>query len=109
MIVGSAVRFTLPSATSPAARWSGQYGCCVDCPPRLRAELLGGVARLGVVVGATHFDAYAQDDARVAFKVASECAEEAGDWWLRAKTFSKGSGRHLYGSLRQEAHGSVPS
>ncbi|MET9868474.1 helix-turn-helix transcriptional regulator [Streptomyces sp. NPDC006386] len=60
----------------------------VDCPAQLRAELLGGVARLGIVVGATHFDAYAHDDARVAFKVASECAEEAGDWWLRAKTFS---------------------
>ncbi|WP_078625342.1 helix-turn-helix transcriptional regulator [Streptomyces iakyrus] len=60
----------------------------VDCPPRLRADLLGSVARLGIVVGATHFDAYAHDEARVAFKIASECAEEAGDWWLRAQTFS---------------------
>ncbi|MEV6588150.1 hypothetical protein [Streptomyces acidicola] len=60
----------------------------LDCPPQLRSELLGHVARLGIVVGATHFDVYAHDEARVAFKVASECAEEAGDWWLRAKTFS---------------------
>ncbi|WP_411147404.1 helix-turn-helix domain-containing protein [Streptomyces sp. A30] len=60
----------------------------VDCPEKLRPELLASVARLGIVVGATHFDAYTYDDARVAFKVASECAEEAGDWWLRAKTFS---------------------
>ncbi|MEU1306104.1 MULTISPECIES: helix-turn-helix domain-containing protein [Streptomyces] len=60
----------------------------VDCPEQIRSELLSHVARLGIVVGATHFDAYAHDEARVAFKVASECAEEAGDWWLRAKTFS---------------------
>jgi hypothetical protein len=60
----------------------------VDCPTQLRPELLRHVARLGIVVGATHFDAYAHDAARVAFKVASECAEDAGDWWLRAKTYS---------------------
>ncbi|MGW9031569.1 helix-turn-helix domain-containing protein [Streptomyces sp. NPDC055722] len=60
----------------------------LSCPEPLRPQLLGAVARLGIVVGATHFDAYAHDDARVAFKIASECAEEAGDWWLRAKTFS---------------------
>ncbi|MFI9755808.1 helix-turn-helix transcriptional regulator [Streptomyces collinus] len=60
----------------------------VDCPEQLRPELLGNVARLGIVVGATHFDAYSHDQARVAFKISSECAEEAGDWWLRAKTFS---------------------
>ncbi|MEU3282039.1 helix-turn-helix domain-containing protein [Streptomyces antibioticus] len=60
----------------------------VDCPAHLRTELLGGIARLGIVVGATHFDAYAHDAARVAFKIASECAEEASDWWLRAKTYS---------------------
>ncbi|WP_225794584.1 hypothetical protein [Streptomyces aculeolatus] len=60
----------------------------VDCPEPLRPQLLAAVARLGIVVGASHFDAYAHDDARVAFKIASECAEEAGDWHLRAKTFS---------------------
>ncbi|MFM9582135.1 helix-turn-helix domain-containing protein [Streptomyces caniscabiei] len=60
----------------------------VACPEQLRPDLLSSIARLGIVVGATHFDAYAHGEARVAFKVASECAEEAGDWWLRAKTFS---------------------
>ncbi|MER5182583.1 hypothetical protein ABT009_30240 [Streptomyces sp. NPDC002896] len=60
----------------------------VPCPEPLRLQLHAAVARLGIVVGASQFDAYAHDDARVAFKIASECAEEAGDWWLRAKTFS---------------------
>ena len=50
----------------------------VSCPDPLRPQLLSGVARLGIVVGATHFDAFSHDDARVAFKIASECAEEAG-------------------------------
>ncbi|WP_416985463.1 helix-turn-helix domain-containing protein [Streptomyces sp. T028] len=60
----------------------------VSCPEPLRQDLFGSVARLGIVVGATHFDTYAHDEARVAFKIASECAEAVGDWWLRAKTFS---------------------
>ncbi|MFE7072590.1 helix-turn-helix transcriptional regulator [Streptomyces sp. NPDC057620] len=60
----------------------------VRCPQRLQASFLSAIARLGIVVGASHFDAYAHDDARVAFKVASECATEAGDWHLRAKTYS---------------------
>ncbi|WP_406469918.1 helix-turn-helix domain-containing protein [Streptomyces sp. NBC_01615] len=60
----------------------------IPCPEALVSELHAAVARLGIVVGASHFDAYAHDDARVAFKIASECAEEAGDWHLRAKTFS---------------------
>lgn len=60
----------------------------VHCPEHLQAAFLSAVARLGIVVGASHFDAYAHEDARVAFKVASECATEAGDWHLRAKTYS---------------------
>ncbi|MGW5677381.1 hypothetical protein ACWEV4_20250 [Streptomyces sp. NPDC003860] len=60
----------------------------VPCPTGLRTELLTAVARLGMVVGATRFDAHAQDDARVAFKVAADCAEEGGNWHLRAKTYS---------------------
>ncbi|MEU2779848.1 XRE family transcriptional regulator, partial [Streptomyces sp. NPDC007162] len=53
-----------------------------------RAPLYAAVARLGIVVGASHFDAYAHEDARIAFKVAAECAEEAPDWHLRAKVYS---------------------
>lgn len=60
----------------------------VPCPAQLRAPLHTAVARLGVVVGASHFDAYAHDDARIAFKIAADCAEEADDWHLRAKVFS---------------------
>ncbi len=50
----------------------------VPCPEPLRPELLASVARLGIVVGASQFDAYAHDDARVSFRLAAECAEEAG-------------------------------
>jgi hypothetical protein len=60
----------------------------VPCPEALRPELLASVARLGIVVGASQFDAYAHDDARVSFRLAAECAEEAGEWHLRAKTYS---------------------
>ncbi|MFD7136992.1 multiprotein-bridging factor 1 family protein [Streptomyces sp. NPDC059894] len=60
----------------------------VPCPEPLRPELLASVARLGIVVGASQFDAYAHDDARVSFRLAAECAEEAGEWHLRAKTYS---------------------
>ncbi|WP_353942814.1 helix-turn-helix transcriptional regulator [Streptomyces sp. HUAS MG91] len=60
----------------------------VKCPEPLRPQLLSAVARLGLVVGATQFDAYAHDDARVSFRLAAECAEEGKNWHLRAKTYS---------------------
>jgi hypothetical protein len=60
----------------------------VNCPEHLQSEFLAAVARLGIVVGASHFDAYTHDDARAAFRIASECATAAGDWHLRAKTYS---------------------
>ncbi|MEU4659508.1 helix-turn-helix transcriptional regulator [Streptomyces sp. NPDC023723] len=60
----------------------------VPCSETLRPELLASVARLGIVVGASQFDAYAHDDARVSFRLAAECTEEAGEWHLRAKTYS---------------------
>lgn len=59
-----------------------------QCPTDLRPDLTAAVARLGVVVGATAFDAYAHDDATRAFAFAAACAEEAGDWHLRAKAYS---------------------
>ncbi|MGO4750713.1 helix-turn-helix domain-containing protein, partial [Streptomyces sp. 2MCAF27] len=74
----------LGNFASRSLEWAVQL-LTVDCPKPLRPELLGHVARLGIVVGATHFDTHAHEEARVAFKIASECAEEAGDWWLRAK------------------------
>ncbi|MGW4442019.1 XRE family transcriptional regulator [Streptomyces sp. NPDC004682] len=59
-----------------------------DCPPPLRTEFLGAVAQLGLVAGACQFDVYRHDDARVAFRVAVECAEEGQHWHLRAKGYS---------------------
>lgn len=60
----------------------------VKCPEALRPHLLSAVARLGLVVGASQFDAYAHADARVSFRLAAECAEEGRNWHLRAKTYS---------------------
>ncbi|MDT0378400.1 XRE family transcriptional regulator [Streptomyces sp. DSM 42041] len=59
-----------------------------DCPDGLRRQLLTAVSRLGVVVGASAFDSYAHDDAQRTFRFAAECAEEAGNWHLRAKAYS---------------------
>jgi hypothetical protein len=60
----------------------------VDCPPPLRHDFLRAMARLGLVVGASQFDAYRHDEARLAFKVAVECAEKGQHWHLRAKGYS---------------------
>ncbi|MEV7841488.1 helix-turn-helix domain-containing protein [Streptomyces albidoflavus] len=59
-----------------------------ECQPALRQPLYAAVSRLGIVVGATAFDAYHHGEAVAAFRLAAECAEEAGDWHLRAKTYS---------------------
>lgn len=59
-----------------------------DCPPRLRADFLAALARLGLVAGASQFDVCRHEEARVAFKVAVECAEEGKHWHLRAKGYS---------------------
>ncbi len=60
--------------------------CDVAAP--LRKALFAAVARLGMVVGASAFDSYCHADARRAFRFAAQCADEAGDWHLRAKIFS---------------------
>ena len=58
------------------------------CSDRTRPELLSAVGYLGHVTGFMAFDAYAHDDARRMFRFALGCAEEAGDWHLRAKILS---------------------
>lgn len=58
------------------------------CPDRLHDELFSAVGFLGQVCAAMAFDAYAHSDARRFFRFAHACAEEAGDWNLRAKTLS---------------------
>ncbi|MFE7397709.1 helix-turn-helix domain-containing protein [Streptomyces sp. NPDC057557] len=60
----------------------------VQCAEHLRADLFASVSRLGIVVGASAFDAYHHEEATKTFKFAADCAEEAGDWHLRAKTYS---------------------
>lgn len=57
-------------------------------PEHLRTDLFAAVSRLGIVVGASAFDAYHHDEATHTFRFAADCAEEAGDWHLRAKTYS---------------------
>lgn len=70
-----------------AMQWSAGL-LQVQCPEHLRTELFASVSRLGIVVGASAFDAYHHDDATQTFRFAADCAEEAGDWHLRAKTYS---------------------
>jgi hypothetical protein len=60
----------------------------VGCSDKLRPPLFAAAARLGMVVGATAFDALEHEDARQAFAFAAVCAEEAGEWHLRAKIYS---------------------
>ncbi|WP_435060468.1 helix-turn-helix domain-containing protein [Streptomyces sp. bgisy060] len=57
-------------------------------PKHLQTDLFAAVSRLGIVVGASAFDAYHHDEATQTFRFAADCAEEAGDWHLRAKTYS---------------------
>lgn len=58
------------------------------CPRSLHDELYTAVGWLGHSAAAMAFDAYAHDDARKMFRLALACAEEAGDWHLRAKVLS---------------------
>ncbi|GAA2790509.1 hypothetical protein GCM10010522_04850 [Kribbella solani] len=58
------------------------------CPEKLRGELFSSVGFLGHVCAMMAFDAYAHDDARRMFRFTQACADEAGDWNLRAKTLS---------------------
>jgi transcriptional regulator with XRE-family HTH domain len=60
----------------------------VPCSERLRSQLFAAVGYLGVVGGALLFDSHEHDLARRIFAFATECAEEASDWHLRAKALS---------------------
>jgi transcriptional regulator with XRE-family HTH domain len=65
-------------------RWASDL-LTIRCPAPLRSELFTAVGTLAIVIGASAFDAYAHDDARRLLQFASLCAEEAGNWHLRAK------------------------
>ncbi|MDQ0376471.1 XRE family transcriptional regulator [Amycolatopsis thermophila] len=58
------------------------------CAPAVRREIHSAVGYLAHVCGFMAFDAYAHEDARKMFRFALWCAEEAGDWHLRAKVLS---------------------
>ncbi|MEU3039675.1 helix-turn-helix transcriptional regulator [Streptomyces diastaticus] len=70
-----------------AMQWSASL-LQAQFPEHLRTDLFAAVSRLGIVVGASAFDAYHHDEATKTFRFAADCAEEAGDWHLRAKTYS---------------------
>ncbi|MEU3978881.1 helix-turn-helix transcriptional regulator [Streptomyces sp. NPDC026672] len=71
----------------PAMHWAAGL-LHVRCADHLRADLLAAISHLGIVVGASAFDAYRHAYATGAFIFAADCAEEAGNWHLRAKAFS---------------------
>ena len=65
-------------------RWSAKL-LDASCDEALRPELFAAVAYLGGVAGFMAFDAYAHDDARRSFRFSLACAEQSGDWHLRAR------------------------
>jgi hypothetical protein len=64
-------------------RWSTRL-LGAKCPDRLRPELFCAVGDLARRAGFMAVDAGADDDARRVFRFALACAEQAGDWDLRA-------------------------
>ncbi|MFE9255695.1 helix-turn-helix domain-containing protein [Streptomyces sp. NPDC006879] len=75
------------TAAEAQLRWASAL-LELPCPEPMRASLFAAAARLGMVVGAADFDAHAHHDARRVFAFAAACAEEAGQWHLRAKVYS---------------------
>ncbi|WP_240653822.1 hypothetical protein [Streptomyces sp. AcE210] len=76
----------------------------VKCPEPLRPQLLSAVARLGIVVGASQFDAYAHDDARNSFRLAAECAEEGGAGISAPRPIRSGPSGNLGGRPGHRPH-----
>lgn len=56
--------------------------------PRVKTELFSALCRFAHTTAFMAFDACAHDDARRTFRFALSCAEEAGDWHLRAAVLS---------------------
>ncbi|MFE6385258.1 helix-turn-helix domain-containing protein [Nocardiopsis dassonvillei] len=65
-------------------------------PEPLRAGIFSAVARLSMVSGFMAFDAYAHHDARRMFSFATQAAEEADDWRLRAKILSNRARQEIW-------------
>lgn len=83
------------AAVGGQLRWAAEL-LNTPCPGALRADAFAAVAQLFMVAGFMAFDAYAHDDARILFAFATECAEEAGDWHLRAKVYSHRSRQAIW-------------
>ncbi|MGH3564615.1 MAG: XRE family transcriptional regulator [Pseudonocardia sp.] len=66
------------------------------CADSVRPELFSAVGHLAHVTGFMAFDAYAHDDARRMFQFAQHCAEEAGDWHLRAKVLASSARQAIW-------------
>lgn len=69
-------------------RWSAALLDDAQCSARQRGPLLSAVGYLAHTVAFMAFDGYAHDDARRIFRFALTCAEQAGDWHLRAEVLS---------------------
>ena len=93
------VRATVEAFKSWDARYGGgllreavtaQLRYCAEllgarCSDSLRGELLTAVGSFAETAGYMAYDDFAYDDAQRAFRFALACAEEAGDWHLRAQ------------------------
>jgi hypothetical protein len=68
-------------------RWSAQL-LHADCPEPLRPDLFGAISEFGGVAAFMAFDAFAHTDATRTFGLSLRCAEESGNWHLRASVLS---------------------
>ncbi|MGW5679895.1 helix-turn-helix domain-containing protein [Streptomyces sp. NPDC003860] len=64
-------------------RWANDL-LTVPCPPRLSTELFTAVGQLAIAMGASAFDAYDHPTAIRLLDYGTRCAEQAGNWHLRA-------------------------
>ncbi|MGH4024032.1 MAG: XRE family transcriptional regulator, partial [Pseudonocardiaceae bacterium] len=58
------------------------------CPESVHGELLTAVGSFAETAGFMAYDDYAHDDAQRMYRFALACADEAGDWHLRAQVLS---------------------
>ncbi len=105
-VVGHAEVAEVRNAARTFSSWGNRYGSgllreaavaqlryCAEllnarCSEHVRADLFSAVGFLADATGFMAFDAYAHDDARRMFRFALNCAEESGDWHLRATVLS---------------------
>ncbi len=102
-VVGASDVADIRAATDAFAGWDARYGgrllreavvaqlryyaelLDARCPEAVRVELLTAVGSFAETAGYMAYDDDAHDDARRMYRFALACAEEAGDWHLRAQ------------------------